>query len=122
MCSLLPLSVTVAEPLPVRRIDSGPGVVDRMGRPVRAPPWGSSAAQLPMALGQSGVWLLDCPTKAADDEVSWGTSSRYRDLQRPAWPRPHSRLSVVLIPSARHPLTGPEIEDAHLLRLDTARR
>ena len=95
---------TGAEPLLVTRIDSGSGAVGHMETQVKVPPWGSSVAPLPKALGENGAGLLDCPTEeVADDEVSWRTSSRYRDLQHPTWPRPHSRLAFVSTQLAKPP-------------------
>lgn len=95
-----------------------------MGSLERVPPSESSAALLPTALGENDGVLRGCQIDAAGDEASWDTSCRYRDLQRPAWPRPHSRPSVVSAQWARRPSTDPEIENVNVkeVRLDTARR
>lgn len=94
---------------------------EHTGSWVIAPPWESNAELLPTALARHGV-ALDCLIGVAGDGASSGTSCRCMDLRRLAWPRPHSRPSPVYLLSGTRQRRGIEIENAHLLRLDIARR
>jgi hypothetical protein len=73
---------------------------------------------LQRALEVSDGPLLDLQRGVVGDEAAWGTSYHCKDLQRPAWLRPHSRLARAVSRSEKLLLK----ENVRRFHLDIARK